>query len=438
MAPKITRPFCAQLGKCLHSQFGQCVAIKQPGIPAGVLQSQLSAFSSSASRNGSVADPPACLFKPLNVPHKLLMGPGPSNAYPRVLAAQSLPLLGHLQKEFHEVLDEVKAGIQYIFQTQNAWTFAVSATGMGAMETAAVNLLEIGDVALVGVNGFWGARLAEIAERNGSVAKRMVKPMGQVFTLEDIEQGLKEHKPKVVFLTYGESSGGTAQPLAGVGELCHKYGALLMVDSVAILGGAPLFMDEWNIDALYTGAQKVLSTPPSISPISFSQKARDVILGRKTKVRSFYLDAPELANYWGCDENPRRYHHTAMISSVYALREGLAEVAEKGLEKSWAQHAACAELLYEGLDKMGLELLVQDKSVRNPCVTVIKVPEGVDWKKVSDHAMDNHQVEIAGGFGELAGKVWRVGVMGYNCTPENVYKTLAVLKEGLDVHWKKN
>lgn len=448
MSSKVTRPICSQLGKCLHRVAnGQTTPLTTGAtaqvqvaklFPSGFSQPSVAAFSSSASRNGSVSQPNSRLLQPLTVPDKLLMGPGPSNAYPRVLAAGALPLLGHLQTEFYEIMDDVKAGVQYLFQTENEWSFGISGTGMAAMEAAAINLLEVGDVALVGVNGFWGARLADIAERNGSVAKRIVKPMGQVVTLEEIEQGLKEHKPKIVFLTYGESSGGTAQPLQGVGELCHKYGALLLVDSVAIVGGAPLFMDEWNIDVLYTGAQKVLGAPPSVSPIAFSQRARDAIAARKTRVRSFYFDAAELANYWGCDEGPRRYHHTGMISGVYALRESLSLLAEKGLEKSWEEHAACSQLLYDGLEKLGLGLLVQDKSIRNPCVTVIRVPEGVDWKKVSDHAMNKHKLEIAGGFGELAGKVWRIGVMGYNCTPQKVDTTLNVLKEALDLYWKKN
>ncbi|GFR93266.1 serine--pyruvate aminotransferase [Elysia marginata] len=373
---------------------------------SSIRQVQVASFSSSASMSASVSEPPACLSEPINVPSKLLMGPGPSNAHPRVLAAGALPLLGHLHTEFTKIMDDTKAGIQYVFQTQNEWTFAVSGTGHAAMEAAVVNLLEADDVALVCQNGVWGVRLADMVERNGSIAKKITKPWGEVFSLEEIEEGLKEHKPKIVFVTYGESSGGTAQPLEGLGDLCHKYDALLLVDSVAIVGGAPMFMDAWNIDVLYAGAQKVLSAPPAASPISFNQRARDAIASRKTRVRSFYFDAAELANYWGCDEGPRRYHHTGMISSVYALREGLAHFAET--------------------------------SVRNPCVTTIKVPEGVDWKKVIEYAMKNHKLEIAGGLGELAGKVWRIGIMGYNCTPENVNRTLAVLQEALKEHWKKN
>ncbi|CAG5115113.1 unnamed protein product, partial [Candidula unifasciata] len=330
------------------------------------------------------------------------------------------------------IMDEVKEGIQYAFQTKNEWTFAISGSGHAAMEAAVANILEPGEIALVGENGIWGQRLADMVDRNGSIVKPLVRPFGEVFTLEEIEKGLKEHKPALVFVTYGESSGGTRQPLEGLGDLCHKYNALLLVDSVAILGGYPLFMDDWNIDVLYSGSQKVLSAPPATSPISFSQRARDKIASRKTRVRSYYFDAKELANYWGCDNEPRRYHHTGFISSIYQLREGLARLAEEGLEKSWEDHRVCSELLYEGLEKLGLELLVKDKTIRNPCVTPVKVPQGVNWKDVVDYAMKNYRLELAGGLGDLAGKVWRIGVMGYNCTPDNIRLTLRVLGEALD------
>ncbi|CAL1527232.1 unnamed protein product [Lymnaea stagnalis] len=388
--------------------------------------------STSAKGQRLVSSPPKSLMKPLDVPNKLLMGPGPSNCPPRVLAAGALPMLGHLHPEFTKIMDEVKEGIQYAFQTKNEWTFAISGTGHAAMEASVANLLEPGDVALICQNGIWGQRLADMVERNGSVAQKIICAYGEVFTLDTIEKGLKEHKPSLVFVTFGESSAGTAQPLEGLGDLCHKYNALLLVDSVAILGGRPLFMDAWNIDVLYSGSQKVLGAPPATSPISFSQRARDKIASRKTKIRSYYFDANELANYWGCDKGPRRYHHTGMVTSVYALREGLARLAEEGLEKSWADHKACSELLYTGLEKLGLELLVKEPELRNPCVTTIKVPEGVNWKDVTDYAMKNYRVEIAGGLGDLAGKVWRIGIMGYNCRPENVNLVLKVLGEALE------
>lgn len=403
---------------------------EKEAIPNCIMASKFSTFA--VLGRPDISSVPQSLMKPLDFPHKLLMGPGPSNCPPRVLAAGALPMLGHLHPEFTKIMDEVKEGIQYAFQTKNEWTFAISGTGHAAMEASVANLLEPGEVALVCQNGIWGQRLADMVERNGSIAAKIQIPMGQVFSLDQIEQGLKEHKPSLVFVTFGESSAGTAQPLEGLGKLCHKYNALLLVDSVAALGGLPLFMDAWDIDVLYSGSQKVLCSPPATSPISFSQRARDKITGRKTRCRSYYFDAVELANYWGCDEGPRRYHHTGMVTSVYALREGLARLAEETLEKSWADHKACAKMLYNGLEELGLELQVKDEAIRNPCVTTIKVPEGVFWKDVADYAMKNYKVEISGGLGELAGKVWRIGIMGYNCRPENVKLALRALGEGLN------
>ncbi|KAL3861331.1 hypothetical protein ACJMK2_007367 [Sinanodonta woodiana] len=379
----------------------------------------------------TISPPPECLFKPMNFPHKVLMGPGPSNCPPRVLGANALPLLGHLHPEFTLIMDEVKAGIKYIFQTNNEWTVCVSGSGHAAMETACLNLLEPGDTALVGINGLWGERFADMVDRQGIDVKKLQRPMGEVFTHDEIEEALKKHKPALLFLTHGESSGSTLQPLEGVGTLCHKYNCLLLVDSVAACGGVPMFMDKWGIDCLYTGAQKVLSSPPGASPISFSERAKEKIKKRATRVRSFNFDMNHLANYWGCDGEARRYHHTGPISNIYAIREGLARLAEQGLEESWKMHKQCAELLHEGLEKIGLELLVKNKSIRNPCVTAVKVPDGVDWKAVTEYAMKTYRVEIAGGLGALAGKIWRIGVMGYNCTPDNIRLVLRALEEGL-------
>ncbi|XP_041377342.1 serine--pyruvate aminotransferase-like [Gigantopelta aegis] len=393
---------------------------------------RFSRFCTAAATMSTQIDPPESLLKPMNFPMKVLMGPGPSNCPPRVLAAGALPLLGHLHPEFIEIMDEVKAGIKYAFQTNNEWTFVISGTGHAAMEASVCNLLETGDVTLSCQNGVWGERYADMAERNGATVHKLVKPMGEVFSLKEIEEALKQHSPAVLFITHGESSGGTAQPFNGIGNLCHKYNCLLLVDSVAAMGGVPLRMDQWDIDALYSGSQKVLSVPPGTSIISFSEKAKKKIQNRKTKVRSWYFDANELANYWGCDDKPRRYHHTAPISSVYALREGLARLAEEGLQACWARHKQCAELLYEGLEKRGLKMLVKDKSVRNPCVSTILVPDGVNGKDVCDYAMKNYRVEIAGGLGDLAGKVWRIGIMGYNCTPDNVRLVLRALGEAVE------
>ncbi|KAL3861332.1 hypothetical protein ACJMK2_007368 [Sinanodonta woodiana] len=380
-----------------------------------------------------VSPPPECLFKPMNFPQKVLMGPGPSNCPPRVLAASALPMLGPTHPEFTLIMDEVKAGIKYIFQTNNEWTVCVTGSGHAAMETACLNLLEPGDTALVGINGLWGERFAEMVHRQGIDVKTLHRPTGEVFTFEEIEEALKKHKPTLLSLTHGESTGGTLQPLEGIGSLCHKYNCLLLVDSIASCGGVPLFMDLWGIDCLYTGAQKVLSAPSGASPISFSKRAKEKVKKRLTEVRSLYFDMNHLANYWGCDGEARRYHHTGPTSCIYAIRESLAVLAEQGLEESWKKHKHCAELLYEGLEKIGLELLVKDKSIRNPCVTVVKVPDGVDWKSVIEYTRKTYRVEIGSGLGVLVGKVWRIGLMGYNCTPDNVRLVLRVLEEALRV-----
>ncbi|OWF46714.1 Serine--pyruvate aminotransferase, mitochondrial [Mizuhopecten yessoensis] len=383
------------------------------------------------AKMSSLSPPPESLFHPMDIPRKLLMGPGPSNCPPRILNAGALPALGHLHPEFTKIMDEVKNGIKYAFQTKNNWTVCVSGTGHAAMEAACCNLLQPGETTLVSVNGLWGDRFADMASRNDAVVQKIKKPMGQVFNLAEIEEGLRKYRPALLFLTHGESSGSTLQPLEGVGKLCHKYNCLLLVDSVAALGGVPMYMDDWEIDVMYTGAQKVLSAPPGASPISFSDKARAKVLARTVPVRSFYFDMNHLANYWGCGEGPRRYHHTGPISSIYALREGLSRLAEEGLEASWSNHKRCAEMLHEGVASLGLELLVKDKSARLPCVTAIRVPSDVNWKHVTDYAMNTYRVEISGGLGDLAGKVWRVGIMGYNATPDNVKLVLRALKEGI-------
>ncbi|XP_076451542.1 alanine--glyoxylate aminotransferase-like [Babylonia areolata] len=427
----MSRAVCRGLGMTQHAK---CLRSWQRSHFRLILSSSATCQSVPSSVTMSSApaiSAPECLFHPLDFPHKTLMGPGPSNAPPRVLGACAMPLLGHLHPEFTQIMDQVKQGIQYAFQTQNEWTFAISGTGHAAMEAVAANLLETGDMALVCQNGIWGQRFADMAERNGSLVQKVLRPMGEVFSLQEVEEALKTHRPVLMFITHGESSGGTAQPLQGLGPLCHRYNCLLVVDSVAAMGGVPLFMDKWEIDCLYSGSQKVLGAPPGTAPISFSDRAKQRIQSRSSKVRSYYFDANELANYWGCDDGPRRYHHTGPISSVYALREGLARLAEIGLEKSWANHKECSQQLYQGLEKLGLSLCVRDPAVRNPCVTTIQVPDGVAWKDVVDYAMKNYRVEISGGLGELAGKVWRIGIMGYNCTPDNVRLVLRALREAL-------
>ncbi|NXP28773.1 SPYA protein, partial [Scytalopus superciliaris] len=374
---------------------------------------------------------PQGLLRPLVVPERLLLGPGPSNVPRRIQAASGQQLLGHMHPEVLQVMDEIKAGIQYAFQTQNQLTLAISGSGHCAMEAALCNLLEAGDTILVAINGIWGQRAADIARRLGANVCELLKPPGEYFTLQDIEKGLVQHKPSVLFITHGESSTGVLQPLEGLGELCHRHGCLLLVDAVASLGGAPIFMDQQEIDVLYSGSQKVLNCPPGSAPISFSERAREKMLRRKTKPQSFYLDMDWLGNYWGCDGEPRRYHHTAPINSFFSLREGLAILAETGLESSWERHQANCARLCQGLRNLGLELFVKEEKVRLPTITTVRVPEGYNWKDITAFLMDNHAMEIAGGLGPTVGKVLRIGLMGCNSTPENVNRVLRALRDAL-------
>ncbi|KAL9845017.1 alanine--glyoxylate aminotransferase [Geothlypis trichas] len=375
--------------------------------------------------------PPGELLRPLAVPERLLLGPGPSNVPRRIRAAGAIPLLGHMHPEVLQVMDEIKAGIQYAFQTRNRLSLAVSGSGHCAMEAALFNLLERGDTVLVAINGIWGQRAAEIARRLGANVCELLKPPGKYFTPQDIEQGLVQHKPLVLFITHGESSTGVLQPLEGLGELCHRHGCLLLVDAVASLGGAPIFMDQQEIDVLYSGSQKVLNAPPGSAPISFSERAREKLLRRKTKPPSFYLDMGCLANYWGCDGEPRRYHHTAPINSFFSLREGLALLAELGLESSWERHRANCALLCQGLLDMGLELFVEEEQARLPTITTVRVPQGYSWQDITAFLMDKHGLEIAGGLGPTVGKVLRIGLMGCNSTRDNVERVLGALRDAL-------
>eukprot|EP00076_Gallus_gallus_P007295 XP_003641783.2 serine--pyruvate aminotransferase [Gallus gallus] len=375
--------------------------------------------------------PPRELLRPLAVPYRLLLGPGPSNVSPRVRAAGGQQILGHMHPEVLQAMDEIKAGIQYAFQTRNRLTLAISGTGHCAMEAALLNLLEGSDTVLVGTNGIWGQRAADIAGRLGAKVHELLKPPGEYFTLRDIQEGLAQHKPSLLFITHGESSTGVLQPLEGLGELCHRQGCLLLVDAVASLGGAPILMDQQGIDVLYTGSQKVLSAPPGSSPISFSERAREKMLRRKTKPPSFYLDMGCLASYWGCDGEPRMYHHTVPISSIFCLREALAMLVELGLESSWKQHRAACTRLYQGLRDLGLELFVKEEAARLPTVTTVRVPEGYNWKDITTFLMDKHNIEISGGLGPTAGKVLRIGLMGHNATQDNVDLLLQALRDAL-------
>lgn len=366
-------------------------------------------------------------FPNLDLPPRLLLGPGPCNAHPRVLSAIGLRQVGHLDPSFLALMDELQTLLRYAWQTDNRMTIPVSGTGSAAMEATLANSVEPGDKILIGVNGYFGHRLVDMATRYGAEVEKLIKPWGQVFSLDELREGLETHRPAILALVHAETSTGARQPLEGVGELCRQYNCLLLVDTVTSLGGVPLYIDEWGIDLAYSCSQKGLGCPPGASPFTMSPRAEEKLHSRKTPVANWYLDVSLLSKYWG---NDRTYHHTAPINMNYALREALRLVAEEGLESRWKRHQDNAELLWEGLAELGLECHVE-KEYRLPTLTTVKVPEGVDAKAVSLQLLNDYNIEVGNGLGELGGKVWRVGLMGFNSRPENVLLLLEALKRVL-------
>uniref|UniRef100_A0A8C5ES13 Alanine--glyoxylate aminotransferase n=1 Tax=Gouania willdenowi TaxID=441366 RepID=A0A8C5ES13_GOUWI len=377
------------------------------------------------SMSSVTVPPPACLLRPLEAPLRYLFGPGPSNVPPRVLAAGGRPIIGHLHPEMYGIMNDIKKGIQYAFQTENKMTISMSGSGHAAMECAVFNAVEPGESVLVAVNGIWGERVAEIAERMGANVHKMVKAPGGYFTNKEIEQAVEKHKPVLFFLTHGESSAGLCHPMDGIGDICRKHNCLFLVDTVASLGAAPIYMDKQSIDILYTGSQKALNAPPGTAPISFNERACQKMFNRKTKPVSYLFDMTHLSNYWGCDGKPARaYHHTGPVSGFFALRESLAILAETGLEESWRKHKEqTANIVHH------VTFILQD--LRLPSVTTIAIPEGYDWREMLVYIMKNHQMEMTGGLGPSIGMVMRIGLMGYNCEKTNADMALQALADAL-------
>lgn len=362
-------------------------------------------------------------------PSRLLLGPGPSMVHPRVLRAMSTPLLGHLDPKFLEIMNEVQAQLRAVFRTRNAFTIAVSGTGSAGMEAALVNLLEPGDAAIVVASGVFGNRMADIVGRTGARLVKIDVPWGETVEPAQLEEALKrEGKVKVVALVHAETSTGAHQPMEGIGELVHAHGALLVLDTVTSLGGVPVEVDAWGVDACYSGTQKCLSCPPGLAPLTLSQRALDAVKARKTKVQSWYLDAGMVADYWA--EGKRVYHHTAPISMVYALREALRLVLEEGLEARFARHRRHSAALMAGLAALGCRPQAQEGR-RLTSLNCIQVPQGVDEAAVRKVLLNEHDIEIGGGLGPLAGKVWRIGLMGDSSRQENVLAVLAALEQAL-------
>ncbi len=363
-------------------------------------------------------------FRDIDPGQRVLMGPGPSDVPPRVLQAMSAPCIGHLDPYFLAVMDETQQLLRYLFRTNNALTIPVSGTGSAGMETCFVNLVEPGDEVVVCVNGVFGTRMSDIVNRLGGKLIRVDGQWGRAIDPERVREAVKGRSPKVLAVVHAETSTGVCQPLEDLSSIAKESGALFLVDMVTSLGGMEVAIDEMGIDAAYSGTQKCISCPPGLSPISFSDKAMEALRNRKSPVSSWYLDMSMVGSYWGAE---RKYHHTAPINMIYGLREALRIIAEEGLEARFARHRLNHRALMAGLETMGLDMLVPETE-RLPMLNAIRIPEGVDDVKVRKALLTEFGIEIGGGLGELAGKIWRVGLMGHGARPKNVFLFLSALE----------
>ena len=360
-----------------------------------------------------------------DVPQRILLGPGPSEVPPRVLAALARPTIGHLDPVFLEIMDDIRSRLQQVFQTKNEMTLAISGTGSAGMETVLANLIEPGEKALIGVNGVFGGRMADVAERYGAQVIQLEKPWGQVFDPGEFIAAIQKENPALACLVHGETSTGVLQPLDGIGAAVRKNGGLFVIDCVTSLGGAPVEIDRWDVDAAYSGTQKCLSCPPGLAPVTFSPRAVAKLDARQSKVQSWYLDLTMIRNYWG---DTRAYHHTAPVNMLYALREALAIVLEEGLEARFARHRAGHEQLRAGLEALGLRYVSQEGH-HLPMLNAVSIPEGVEDAAVRKRLLAEYGIEIGAGLGVFKGKAWRIGLMGHSSTKRNVKLLLAALAE---------
>ena len=379
----------------------------------------------------------ASMFNSFHPPVRTLMGPGPSDVNPRILEALSRPTIGHLDPAFIDMMDEVKVLLQYAFQTKNELTLPVSAPGSAGMETVFTNLLERGDKAIICQNGVFGGRMKENVERCGAEAVMVQDDWGTAVDLNKVEDALKANPDaKLLAFVHAETSTGVRSDAKALCALAHQYDCLAVVDAVTSLAGIELKVDEWGIDAIYSGTQKCLSCVPGLSPVSFSERAAQVIRERKTPVQSWFLDLNLVMGYWGGSAK-RAYHHTAPVNSLYALHESLVIVQEEGLEQSWQRHAFNHRALVAGIESLGLSFVV-DAACRLPQLNLVKFPDTIDDAVVRSALLSDYSLEIGSGLGAFAGKVWRIGLMGFASTQTNVYLCLSALgnvlrQQGLEV-----
>jgi alanine-glyoxylate transaminase/serine-glyoxylate transaminase/serine-pyruvate transaminase len=360
-------------------------------------------------------------------PQRMLMGPGPSDVSPRVLAALARPTIGHLDPKFVGLMDEIKAMLKYAFQTENELTMPISGPGSTGMETCFVNLVEPGDSVVVCQNGVFGSRMRENVERCGGRAILVEDDWGRAVDLEKVEATLRDHpEADILAFVHAETSTGAKSDAAALTELGRRHGCLVIMDAVTSVGGIPVKVDEWGVDACYSGSQKCLSCTPGLAPVTFSERAIARIRGRKTVVQSWFMDTTLVMGYWG-SSNQRSYHHTAPINALYGLHEALVMLGEEGLEAAWHRHQTHHLALKAGLEAMGLSLRVEE-AARLPQLNVVTVPGGVDEAEVRRRLLDEFQIEIGAGLGELAGQVWRIGLMGFSARRSNVLRCLASLE----------
>ncbi len=363
-------------------------------------------------------------------PLRTLMGPGPSDVHPRVLSAMARPTIGHLDPAFIGMMDEIKQLLQYALRTENPLTMPVSAPGSAGMEACFVNLVEPGDKIIVCQNGVFGGRMKENVERFGGVALMVQDKWGTPVSVDKVRAVMQEHDDiKALAFVHAETSTGVRSDAQALCQLARDYGCLTIVDAVTSLAGVELEVDQWGIDALYSGTQKCLSAPPGISPVTFSEKALEKVSQRESRIPSWFLDKKLVMGYWGGGQK-RAYHHTAPVNALYGLHESLVMLQEEGIENSWKRHALHHEALKAGLETLGLNFTVAPEA-RLPQLNSVQVPEGVDEAKVRTLLLENYSLEIGAGLGDLAGKVWRIGLMGTSCTRRHVMLCIDALENTL-------